>query len=210
MWQPVDWVLTVLGVALLGTGVWYMCSPRPTGIVLDAVTLLLVGAYNLVGAILAVMDELPPSPARAFLGALQLVWGIQRLRNFRQFANAFLERPVDSESKEIEQVVWAIVWALAKGPTDADAARGRKQTPRARRSQWFMGEHARFVELARPRPPRARPQRCGTRARTIRAGARSSPTSRWATRLSHVRCPTRSGCSSSGRERRFVSGAEAA
>ena len=146
LWTPVDWVLTLLGGALLGTGVWNMQAPRPTGIVLDAVTLLLVGAYNLVGAVLAVMDGLPPSPGRAFLGVFQVVWGIRRLGNFRQFANAFLERPPDSDAAEIDQTVWAIRRALA-----GCSANVIEFTAGSSRRQWkakLTGDHAVFVAVA--------------------------------------------------------------
>ena len=118
LWLPVDWVLTVLGVALMSTGGWNFMAPRPTSIVVDAVTLLLVGAYNLVGAVLALMDGLPPSAGRAILGALQIAWSVRRLGNLKQFASAFLERPTDAEIREIEETVSTIRKAAAKGSAD--------------------------------------------------------------------------------------------
>ena len=149
LWTPVDWVLTVLGIALAGTGVWNIVAPRPTGILLDGITLLVVGAYNLGGAVLAVMDGLPPSPGRALLGALQLVWGVQRLRGFRQFANAFLEQPSDAEAQQIEQTVGAIRRATAKdltGLIEFGAGGVRRRPWKAR----LAGEYAVFVEVAGP------------------------------------------------------------
>jgi hypothetical protein len=147
MWTPVDWALTVLGLALVCTGAGNFLAPRPTFIVADAVTLLLVGAYNLVGAILAVMDGLPPSPVRAFLGVLQLVWGVKRLGNFGRFADTFLARPSDAETREIDESVIAIRKAMAQGaPGVIDfTARGMVRKPwRA----WLEGENAVFVEAA--------------------------------------------------------------
>ncbi len=149
LWMPVDWVLTVLGLALMGLGVWNVAAPRPTGVLLDGLTLLLVGAYNLVGAVLAVMDGLPPSPGRAFLGVFQLVWGIRRLRGFRQFANAFLEQPSHTETQQIEQTISSIRRATAKDSTGLfEFACGG-----ARRRPWkarLAGEYAVFVEVAGP------------------------------------------------------------
>jgi len=146
LWMPVDWVLTVLGAILFGTGILNIQAPRPTGILLDAGTLLLVGAYNLIGAILAVMDELPPSPGRALLGVLQVVWGVQRLRNLKPFANAFLERPADSQGSEIEQTLWAIRRALAGGPSGVIefSAGGAKRAWKAK----LTGDHAVFAAVA--------------------------------------------------------------
>ena len=146
LWAPVDWVLTVLGIVLIGTGSWNILAPRPTGIVLDALGLLLVGAYNLIGAVLAVMDGLPPSPARAFLGALQLVWGVQRMGNLGQFASAFLERPADPETREIEETVGAIRGATSKG--SADVIEFAAGTARRAWKARLTGEHAVFVAVS--------------------------------------------------------------
>ena len=146
IWMPVDWVLTVLGVTLMATGGWNFLAPRPTSIVLDAVILLLVGAYNLIGAVLAVMDGLPPSAGRACLGGLQIVWGVRRLGNLRQFASAFLERPTDLETKDIEETVSAIRKATAKGSADVI-----ELTTGVARRAWkarLMGDHAVFVAVA--------------------------------------------------------------
>lgn len=149
LWSPVDWVLTTLGAALLGTGVWNMRAPRPTGIVLDAITLLLVGGYGLIGAVLAVFDGLPPAPHLAVLGVCQIVSGIRRLGNLGQFADAFLQRPPDSDAGEIEQTIWAIRRALSGGATGVIEF----TTSGVSRRPWkarFAGEHAIFVELEGP------------------------------------------------------------
>jgi hypothetical protein len=146
LWIPVDWVLTALGVVLMATGGWNILVPRPTSIVLDAVAVLLVGAYNLIGAVLAVMDGLPPSPGRAFLGAFQVVWSVQRLGNLREFAGAFLERPTDAEIKEIDEAVGSIRRAVAKGSSDViEFSAGT--TRRAWKAR-LHGEHAVFVAVA--------------------------------------------------------------
>ena len=149
LWSPVDWVLTALGAALLGTGVWNMRAPRPTGIVLDAIMLLLVGGYGLIGAVLAVFDGLPPAPHLALLGVFQVVSGIRRLGTLGQFADAFLQRPPDSDAGEIEQTIWAVRRALSGGATGVIefTASGVYRRPWKAR---FAGEHAIFVELAGP------------------------------------------------------------
>lgn len=146
LWQPVDWALTVLGAVLLATGGWNITAPRPTSIVGDAVVLLLVGAYNLVGAVLAVLDGLPPNAGRAFLGVVQMVWGIRRLGSLRQFASAFLDRPADSEARAIDETLAAIAQSAAKGSADTIefTAGLTRRTWKAR----MMGEHAVFVAVA--------------------------------------------------------------
>lgn len=147
MRPPVDWAITALGAALMCTGSWNILTPRPTFIIADAVALLLVGGYNLIGAVLAVMDGLPPSPVRAFLGALQLVWGVRRLGNLRRFADAFLSRPSDAETREIDQSVAAIRKAMAQGAPGVIEFTARGLVRRPWRA-WLEGENAVFVVAA--------------------------------------------------------------
>ena len=148
LWTPVDWVFTVLGVALMVTGVWNIQAPRPTGILADAVTLLMVGGYGLIGAILAVIDGLPPSPLRAFLGVLQIVWGVQRLQGFRWFAGVFLELPSEEDAKEVDDAVTAIRTSGTNILTGTIELTGgaRKRPWKAR----LAGDYAVFVEMAGP------------------------------------------------------------
>jgi len=144
---PVDWVLMVLGAALLGTGTWNIAAPRPTGIILDGVTLLLVGAYNLIGTLLAAMDGTHVSPHWGLTGMLQLYWGVQRIQSFRRFANAFLERPSDAEMQQIEETVGAIRKAKVKESTDIIEFK----VEGIHRNVWkarLSGEDAVFVEAA--------------------------------------------------------------
>ena len=106
MWRPVDWVITVLGVALVGTGGWNLRAPRPTTVVADGITLLLVGGYYLMGAVLTVVDGVPFSPTRAILGLVQLLWGIRRFRHLGHFGSSI--PAFDGEKKAIEQLAGAL------------------------------------------------------------------------------------------------------
>ena len=106
MWRPVDWVLTVLGLALAGTGAWNIRAPRPATVVADGITLLLVGGYSLHGAVITVMDGVPFSPVNAILGLLQILWGIRRFRHLRHFGSAIPS--FDGEKKAIQQLAGAI------------------------------------------------------------------------------------------------------
>ena len=105
LWSPVDLVLTVLGVALIGTGVWTMRAPRPTVVAIDAVVLVLVGGWNAFSATIGMVDGLPPSPGRAILGLVQILLGVRR---FRKFGGLFHGGSFDDEKQAIHQVVGAI------------------------------------------------------------------------------------------------------
>ena len=129
MWRPVDWVLTVLGAALVGTGAWNIRAPRPTTVVAEGITLLLVGGYYLLGAVITVMDGVPFSPGRAILGLLQILWGIRRFRHLGQFGSAIPS--FDDEKKAIQQLAGAIREVVASDVTrllefEAGKSRGRR------------------------------------------------------------------------------------
>jgi hypothetical protein len=147
MWRPVDWVLTVLGAALIGTGVWNTRAPRPTTVVADGVTLLLVGGYYLHGAVITVMDGVPFSPGRAILGLLQILWGIRRLRHLRHFGSSIPS--FGGEKKAIEQLAGAIREVATSDVTrllefEMGEGRGRKWKAR------IEGDRITFKEVRGP------------------------------------------------------------
>ena len=145
LWKPVDWVLTVLGLALVVTGVWNIRAPRPTAVVVDAVVLFLVGAYNVHGAVIQMVDGLPPSPGRAVLGLLQVLWGIRR---FRKFGSAFQDSFVH-EKKAIDQLVGAIRQAATSDVADIlefEGGRFRRRSWKAR----IEGDRVVIMEVRGP------------------------------------------------------------
>jgi hypothetical protein len=163
LWRPVDWVLTVLGAVLVGTGAWNIRAPRPATVVADGITLLLVGGYNLHGAVLSVMDGLPFSPGRAILGLLQILWGIRRFRHLRHFGSAIPS--FEHEKKAIQQLAGAIREVATSDVTrllefEAGEGRGRVWKARVdgdrivfkevRGSKLVIGTRATTQILARP------------------------------------------------------------
>jgi hypothetical protein len=147
MWRPVDWVITVLGVALVGTGAWNLRAPRPTTVVADGITLLLVGGYYLMGAVLTVVDGVPFSPTRAILGLVQLLWGIRRFRHLRHFGSAITA--FDGEKKAIEQLAGALHKVATSDVTslfefEGGEARGRRWKAR------IEGDRIVFKEVRGP------------------------------------------------------------
>ena len=147
MWRPVDWVLTVLGAALVGTGAWNIRAPRPTTVVADGITLLLVGGYSLLGAVNTVFDGVPFSPGGAILGLVQVLWGIRRFRHLRHFGSAIPS--FDNEKKVIQQLAGAIREVATSDVTrllefEAGESRGRKWKAR------LEGDRIVFKEVRGP------------------------------------------------------------
>ena len=137
MYGPGGLVLTVLGAALVGTGAWNIGAQRPTTVVADGITLLLLGGYSLFGAVITVMDGVPFSPGRAILGLLQILWGIRRFRHLRHFGSAIPS--FADEKKVIQQLAGAIrevatsdVTRLLEFEFEAGKGRGRKWQARSR------------------------------------------------------------------------------
>jgi hypothetical protein len=146
LWKPVDWVLTVLGLALVVTGVWNIRAPRPTAVVVDAVVLFLVGAYNVHGAVIQMVDGLPPSPGRAVLGLVQILLGIRR---FRKFKSAFQDSSFVHEKKTIDQLVGAIRQVATSDVADILELEGGKFGRRAWKAR-IEGDRIVIVEVKGP------------------------------------------------------------
>jgi hypothetical protein len=133
LWRPVDWVLTVLGAALTGTGAWNIRASRPATVVAEGITLLLVGGYFLLGAVITVVDGVPFSPGRAILGLLQILWGIRRFRHLMHFGSAIPS--FDNEKKAIQQLAGAIHKVATSDVAsllDFEAVEGRGRVWKAR------------------------------------------------------------------------------
>ena len=115
---PLDPILTGLGLVLLGTGLWNTLAPRPTGILVDGITLVLVGLYNIGGAALSAGHGAAGSSLWVKLGIFQLIWGVQAFVRFRRFRDAFQAPPSDVEFTQLDGEVSALWKANPKQATD--------------------------------------------------------------------------------------------
>jgi hypothetical protein len=144
---PPDYILATLGLVLVATGVWNITAPRPTGLVIDGVTLLLIGAYNVFDTAVSLANGGNAAPRWLILGVMQLVWGVMRIRSFGRFAEAFLEKPSDVELQQLEELVSAI--RRSKPKESQDIIHLTVET--TRRDVWkakLSGDDAIFVQIA--------------------------------------------------------------
>jgi hypothetical protein len=109
---PYEPVLGVVGAMLLGTGTWNSTRPRPAGIVIDGLTLILVGVYNVLGAFGAGVT------VWAKLGIFQIVWGVQSISRYAQFRVALSEVPEAVELQQFQELAQAIRKAKTKESPD--------------------------------------------------------------------------------------------
>jgi len=71
--------LVAIGLALVCAGVWNICRPSITGLIVDGVVMILAGAFNCL-AWLWIEDARASSAGRWIIaGLVQIVWGIRRL-----------------------------------------------------------------------------------------------------------------------------------
>jgi hypothetical protein len=103
MLPPLDLFTAALGVVLLATGSWNLTRPKPVGIVLDGLTICLVGVYNIGAAFVG-----DGGTGWAKLGVFQLIWGAQEIMRFGKFREALAFEPQDTELQALDESIRAI------------------------------------------------------------------------------------------------------
>ena len=106
---PAELITSGIGAALVGTGMWNLGRPRPIGVILDGATLILVGAFNVLGSVGESDFGL-----WAKLGVFQLYWGAQGVLRFKQFRTALAFEPQDTEARAIDNAIRTIEKAKVK------------------------------------------------------------------------------------------------
>lgn len=101
---PGDPLSIGLGALLLGTGSWNLIRPQPAGIVIDGITLCLIGLYNISGAFLG-----EGAGFWVKLGLFQVFWGGQEMLKFSRFREALSFRPQDTERRAVDESIRALV-----------------------------------------------------------------------------------------------------
>ncbi|OGF22401.1 MAG: hypothetical protein A2V63_10045 [Candidatus Eisenbacteria bacterium RBG_19FT_COMBO_70_11] len=117
---PVDFVLTAVGAALVGTGIWNILAPRPTGIIVDGLSLLMVGVYNIANVTVSVAQGETGGGSGLWikLGIFQIVWGVQSFWRFVQFRDAFKSPATDAELLELDGMASQLWKAHEKDASD--------------------------------------------------------------------------------------------
>lgn len=114
---PLSIISAILGVMLLATGAWNLARPRPTGILVDGASVIVLGLYNIVSTVLEVQSG-QGSPVWIKMGIFQLVIGGQAFWRFAQFRDAFRIQVEDSEMQELDGMVRSMWKARVKESSD--------------------------------------------------------------------------------------------
>lgn len=115
---PISIVSAALGVMLLATGAWNLARPRPTGILVDGASVIIVGLYNIVSTVLEAQSGQGGSAIWVKMGIFQLIIGGQAFWRFAQFRDAFRIQVTDSEMQELDGMVSAMWKAKVKESQD--------------------------------------------------------------------------------------------
>jgi hypothetical protein len=115
---PFSVVALVLGLVLLGAGVWNLARPRPTGILVDGASIILVGLSNIVGAVLDLQAGSGGSGFWVKVGVFQLIFGGQAFWRYAQFRDAFRSPASDTELRQLDGMVTAMWKSKVKESTD--------------------------------------------------------------------------------------------
>ncbi|MBN1916470.1 MAG: hypothetical protein JW889_01070 [Verrucomicrobia bacterium] len=116
--SPVSAVLAVIGTLLIIAGVWQLTSPSLSGIVVNALALFLVGAWNVWVSVYNMRHGGGEMGGRWFvLGVVQIGWGIESLVRHRRLSRVFPQEP----SKETVRLVDELITTLrAAKPKQAE------------------------------------------------------------------------------------------
>jgi hypothetical protein len=103
-----DWVPAAIGVVLLATGLWNITRPGPVGIIIDGLTLVLVGLSNIVGSVMPGLEGEGVSSWWVKIGVVQLYLGGVGVMRFKEFRNALAFTPQDTELKALDDEIQAV------------------------------------------------------------------------------------------------------
>lgn len=113
---PLDAVAALLGLGLLGTGAWNLARPRPTGILVDGASVLVIGVYNIVTSVMDI--QAGGSGFWIKIGVFQLVLGAQAFWRHARFRDAFRFPATDAELAELDALVAAMWKSKVKESVD--------------------------------------------------------------------------------------------
>jgi hypothetical protein len=118
--NPINVILFGIGVLLAAEGLWLVIAPAPIGIIVDGVSLMLVGTWNIWVTVMN-MAAGRPSATWGVIGVFQIIWGIQAFGRYSRFSKMPREQPAPVTLKRIDQIVRDITRAkMAQDPEVID------------------------------------------------------------------------------------------
>ena len=116
--SPVNAVLVLLGLGLLGEGIWILVQPTPVGMIVDGIALCLLGLWNLFVTFMNASSGGKGPSGFAVLGVFQIILGIQSFRRYSRFAGAAGGTASAESIKRVDELVAGIEASSEKAAPD--------------------------------------------------------------------------------------------
>ena len=113
---PPSLLAATLGLVLLGAGAWNLARPRPTGILVDGASVIVVGLFNIGWSIVDIQSG--GSGFWIKVGVFQLVLGGQAFWRYAHFRDAFRSPASEAELGELDGLVGAMWKSKVKESMD--------------------------------------------------------------------------------------------
>ena len=115
--NPVNAILGFIGVLLFIEGIWLVSDPKPVGMIVDGIALMILGIWNII-ITLANTASGGGSGIFAVLGVWQIIWGIQSFGRYSHFSKLPMHKPTDSLNKQMNTLINEISKSKTKDRTD--------------------------------------------------------------------------------------------
>jgi hypothetical protein len=107
--HPFALLLVLTDLFLVAEGAWNLAAPTPRGLLVDGAVLLVVGAWNVIVALLAVVAQAPLVALGGMVGLWYVVCGLDRFETYRRFAGSLFDPPPAEDVKRLDQLVRAVL-----------------------------------------------------------------------------------------------------
>jgi hypothetical protein len=116
--NPINLILVLLGLVLLGEGIWNVALPTAEGVIVDGIALILVGLWNIFVSVLNVAAGATEGAHWGVVALFQIGYGIYRFTMYGRFYQAFQERPPAEDVKRLDDIVAKVMRSTYKNSAD--------------------------------------------------------------------------------------------
>lgn len=115
--NPVNAILGLIGVLLFIEGIWLVSDPKPLGMIIDGIALMILGIWNIIITV-ANTSSGGGSGFFALLGVWQIIWGVQSFGRYGHFSKLPMQKPSDTVNRQVEHRIKEISGLKTKERSD--------------------------------------------------------------------------------------------
>lgn len=83
---PINIVLALIGMLLFIEGIWCAAAPKPVGLVVDGIALIILGVWNILVTFSNISSGAQGMSGFIILGIWQIIWGIQSMKRYKHYS----------------------------------------------------------------------------------------------------------------------------